>query len=130
MRSSLQVWGGRILSALPVLAMGFSATMKFLRPPAVVEGFAHFGYQENVIVILGVVEVLCALIYIVPRTSFVGAILVTGYLGGATATHVRIGDPSFIGPVLLGVVAWGGLFLRDPRVRALVTNSAQISDNK
>jgi len=56
--------------------------------------------------------------------------LVTGYLGGATATHVRIGDPSFIGPVLLGVVAWGGLFLRDPRVRALVTNSAQISDNK
>jgi hypothetical protein len=130
MQSSLQVWGGRILSALPVLAMGFSATMKFLRPPAVVEGFAHFGYQENVIVILGVVEVLCALIYIVPRTSFVGAILVTGYLGGATATHVRIGDPSFIGPVLLGVVAWGGLFLRDPRVRALVTNSAQISDNK
>jgi len=125
MQSKIHTWTGRILSALPVLAMGFSAAMKFLKPPAVVEGFAQFGYQESVITILGVVEVLCALIYLIPRTSFIGAILVTGYLGGATATHVRIGDPSFIGPVLLGVFAWGGLFLRDERIRALVTNSSK-----
>ena len=130
MQSKIQTWTGRILSALPVLAMGLSASFKFLKSPQVVEGFTQFGYQESIITTLGVVEVLCALIYAIPRTSFVGAILVTGYLGGATATHVRVGDPSFVGPVILGVVAWLGLFLRDARVRALVTSRIGISDNK
>ena len=130
MQSKIQTWTGRILSALPVLAMGFSASFKFLKSPQLVEGFTHFGYQESIITTLGVVEALCALIYAIPRTSFVGAILVTGYLGGATATHARIGDPSFVGPVILGVVAWLGLFLRDARVRALVTSRIGISDNK
>jgi hypothetical protein len=130
MQSKIQTWTGRILSALPVLAMGFSASLKLLKSPQVVEGFAHFGYQEGVITTLGIVESLCALIYLIPRTSFVGAILVTGYLGGATATHVRIGDLSFVGPVILGVVAWVGLFLRDARVRVLVTSRIGMSDNK
>ena len=116
------LWAGRILSALPALMLAFSAVMKFLKPAPVVEGFARFGYPENLIVMLGVVEILCAVIYVIPRTAFLGAILMTGYLGGATATNVRVGDPTFFVPVLLGVLAWGGLYLRDRRVRALVTN--------
>jgi DoxX-like protein len=117
------LWAGRILSALPALMLASSAVMKFIKPAAVVEGFARFGYPENLIVMLGVVEMLCAVIYVIPRTAFLGAILMTGYLGGATATNVRVGDPTFFVPVLLGVLAWGGLYLRDARVRALVTNS-------
>lgn len=68
---------------------------------------------------LGILEIVCTVTYAVPRTAMLGAILLTGYLGGATATHVRIGD-SFISPVILGVLVWGGLFLRDPRLRALI----------
>ncbi|NJN37230.1 MAG: DoxX family protein [Nitrospiraceae bacterium] len=68
---------------------------------------------------LGVLELVCVILYIIPRTAVLGAILLTGYLGGAILTHLRVGDP-FIGPVVFGVFIWGGLFLRDPRVRALI----------
>ncbi len=115
-------WGGRVLSALPVLMLGFSASGKLMKPPEVVEGFARLGYGENLALGLAIVELGCTAVYLIPRTSVLGAILLTGYLGGATATHVRVGDPfsMYIIPVVLGVLVWGGLFLREPRVRALI----------
>ena len=114
------LWVGRVLSALPVLMLTFSAVMKFTRSPQVMEGFVgKFGYPEGTLLPIGVVELICALLYAVPRTSVLGAILRTGYMGGATATHVRVSDPWFMA-VLLGVVAWAGLYLRDPRLRALL----------
>ncbi|MCP3058353.1 DoxX family protein [Myxococcus sp. K38C18041901] len=113
------LWTGRVLSGLVVLALVASASMKLRQPPEVVEGFAKSGFPASVLLPIGVVELLSALLYAVPRTAVLGAILVTGYLGGATVTHVRQGD-SFLVPVLLGVIAWGGLFLRDARVRALL----------
>ena len=114
------LWVGRVLSALPVLMLTFSAVMKFSRSPQVLEGFVgKFGYPEGTLLPIGVVELICALLYAVPRTSVLGAILLTGYMGGATATHVRVSDPWFMA-VLLGVVAWAGLYLREPRLRALL----------
>ena len=117
--SKKMLWTGRVLSALPVLMLLFSAAMKLAKPPAVLQGFLHFGYPESLLLGLAVVEIACAVVYAIPRTSVLGAILVTGYLGGATATHVRVGEAFFI-PVLLGVLAWAGLFLRDSRLRALL----------
>jgi hypothetical protein len=69
---------------------------------------------------LGAIEICCALLYAIPRTAVLGAVLLTGYLGGAIATHVRVGDPSFVTPLVLGMIAWAGLYLRDPRLRALL----------
>ncbi len=117
--SKKMLWAGRIVSALPVLMLFMSGVMKLLKPAAVVEGFAKLGYAEDLALGLGIVELICTAIYVIPRTSVLGAILLTGYLGGATATHVRVGDP-FYGPVILGVLVWLGLFLRDYRVRALI----------
>src|SRR6185312_1608959 len=93
------LWTGRVLSALPVLMLVMSAVMKLVKAKAAVEGFVKFGYPENVIFWLGVTELICTLLYIIPRTSVLGAILLTGYVGGAIATHVRVGDP-FIPPVI------------------------------
>lgn len=118
--SKTALWAGRIASALPVLLLLFSAVMKFLRLPQVVEGIHKFGYSDHIIVTLGVIEVTCTILYLIPATAVLGAILLTGYLGGATATHVRIGDPAFVGAVLCGVLVWLGLFLRDRRVRELI----------
>ncbi len=113
------LWAGRIMSTLPVLMLLFSGVMKLVKPAPVVEGFAHLGYPESLALGLGTVELACTVVYVVPRTSVLGAILLTGYLGGATATHVRIGEPFFM-PIILGVLVWGGLFLRDERLRALL----------
>jgi hypothetical protein len=113
------LWAGCIMSALPVLMLLFSGVMKLVKPAPVVEGFARLGYAEHLALGIGIVELVCTLVYVIPRTSILGAILLTGYLGGATATHVRIGDPYFA-PIVLGVLVWGGLFLRDDRLRALV----------
>ena len=117
--SKKMIWAGRIMSALPVLMLLLSGVMKLVRPAAVVEGFVRLGYPESLTVGIGIVELACAALYVVPRTSVLGAILLTAYLGGATATHVRIGEPFFM-PILLGVLVWGGLFLRDERLRALL----------
>jgi hypothetical protein len=107
------------MSALPVLMLLFSATMKLLKLPAAVEGFAHLGYPEHVALPLGIVELTATVLYVIPHTSVLGAILLTGYLGGATATHVRIGEP-FHMAIALGILVWGGLYLRDARLRALL----------
>lgn len=117
--SRTMVWAGRVLSALPALMLLFSAGMKLAGPPALADGFKHLGYPLSMAVGLGILELSCTLLYLIPRTAVLGAILLTGYLGGAVATHLRVGDP-FIAPALLGVVVWGGLFLRDARLRALI----------
>lgn len=116
MNSKHMLWVSYIMSTLPVLMLLFSGIMKLIKPPSVMEGFAHLGYDESVALGLGVVELLATLLYIIPRTSVLGAILLTGYLGGATATHLRIGEP-FQMAILLGVFVWGGLYLRDERLR-------------
>lgn len=120
--SKTRLWAGRIISALPALFLLMDGVMKLFKPAPVVEATVRLGYSENVILPLGIVLLVCTVLYLIPRTSVLGAILLTGYLGGATATHVRIGDPFFnaIMPVVLGVVVWGGLFLRDDRLRALI----------
>jgi hypothetical protein len=110
---------GYILSVLPALLLLFSAGMKLAKPAPLVEGFAHFGLPEDLIIKLGILELACTVIYLIPRTAVLGAILLTGYLGGATLTNLRIGE-SYIAPVILGVVIWCGLFFRDQRLRALI----------
>ncbi len=112
------LWTGRILSLLLASFLTFSAVMKFAQPPDVVSGFEHLGIPIRLAVGIGIVEIACAIIYLIPQTAVLGAILITGYLGGATMTHLRVGDP-FIMPPIIGVVAWIGLFLRDRRVREL-----------
>ena len=119
MNSKHVLWGSYIRSTLPVLMLLFSGIMKLIKPPSVMEGFAHLGYDESVALGLGVVELLATLLYIIPRTSVLGAILLTGYLGGATATHLRIGEPLHMA-ILLGAFVWGGLYLRDERLRLLI----------
>lgn len=118
--SRKMIWVGRVVSAIPVLLMLFSAGMKFAKPAPVVQGMVRFGYPESQLFVLGVLESLSCIVYLIPRTAVLGAILMTGYLGGATASNVRIGDPSYIMPVLLGVMVWGGLFFREERLRALI----------
>jgi hypothetical protein len=115
------LWAGRILSALPALFLLLDGIGKLVKPKAVVEATVQLGYPESVIVGLGVVLVACTILYLIPRTAVLGAILLTGYLGGAVATHVRVGGPIFsiLMPVILGVMLWGGLYLRDQRVRSL-----------
>ncbi len=117
--STKTLWAGWIMSALPALMLLFSGVMKLLKPAMVVEGFVHLGYDESIALGLGIVEIVCTVIYLIPQTCVLGAILLTGYLGGATATHVRIGE-AFIAPIVLGVLVWGGVYLRDARLRALI----------
>ncbi len=112
-------WTGRILSTVPCLLLLFSAVMKLIKPAGTAEGFAHLGIPLTHATGLGILEIACTVIYLIPRTSVLGAILLTGYLGGATLTHLRVGDPFLMQP-LLGVLLWGGLFLREPRLRALI----------
>jgi hypothetical protein len=116
------LWAGRIITALSVLFLLVDGVMKLVKPAAVVEATVKLGYPESVIVGLGVVLVACTILYLIPRTAVLGAILLTGYLGGAVATHVRVGGPVFpiIFPVILGAMLWGGLYLRDERVRSLI----------
>lgn len=117
--SKAALWTGRIMSTLPVLLLTFSGIMKLAHPPGLDEGFAHLGIPVSQALALGILELACVIVYLVPRTAILGAILLTGYLGGATAIHVRVGDPFFATP-LAGVLIWGGLYLRDPRLRALI----------
>ena len=118
--SSKRLWAGRIISALAALLLLFSGAMKLLKVPAVIVGMAHYGYPEHLILWIGMLEIGCTIIYLIPRTAILGAVLMTAYLGGATATNVRLGDPSFIAPVLDGVFVWAGLCLRDGRLSELI----------
>jgi len=120
--SKTMLWTGRIISALPVLFLLVDGVMKLLKPRVVVDATVQLGYPESVILGLGIVLITCTILYIIPPTSGLGAILLTGYLGGAVATHVRVGEGLFpvLFPVIVGVLIWGGLYLRNERVRALI----------
>ncbi len=108
---------GWILSILPCLMLVMSGVMKIMQTPEVVKGFAT--WPAGSAVAIGVVELVCTAIFLVPRTAMLGAILITGYLGGAIAVTVQLGMPFFL-PLIFGVMVWGGLWLRDPRLRALL----------
>jgi hypothetical protein len=116
------LWTGRIISGLPALFLFIDGVMKLVKPTPVVEATVRLGYPEGVLLSLGIVLIACTLVYVMPRTSVLGAILLTGYLGGAVATHLRVGEGLFplSFPVMFGVLIWGGLFLRDARLRALI----------
>jgi hypothetical protein len=119
-RSKRTLWIGRVLSAIPIGTMLFSAVMKLHPSPQVVEFTeTHLGYPATAFLTLTILEITCVVLYAIPRTAVLGAILMTGYLGGAVASHFRVGDLP-IPQVLLGVLAWGGLYLRDVRLRALL----------
>ena len=120
--SKKALWTGRIMSALPVLFLFMDGVMKLFKPALVVETTVKLGYSEAVILPLGIVLLTCTVLYAIPRTAVLGAILLTGYLGGAVATHVRVGEGWFpiSFPIIVGVLLWGGLWLRDTRMRALI----------
>ncbi|MGA9770731.1 MAG: DoxX family protein [Blastocatellia bacterium] len=120
--SNKRLWAGRIISAIPILFLLLDGVMKLVKPAPVVEATVKLGYPESVIFGLGILLLACTILYLIPRTSVLGAILLTGYLGGAIATHVRVGDAWFpiLFPALVGVLVWGGLFLRDDRLRGLL----------
>jgi hypothetical protein len=117
--SNALIWIGRAITALIVVGLTVSAVFKFVQPADLPKEFTRLGWPVNIAFALGVVELSCAILYAIPQTAVLGAILATGYLGGAIATHVRIEDP-FIPPLVMGVLAWVGLYLREPRLRALV----------
>jgi hypothetical protein len=113
-------WTGLAFSAAPALMLAGSAVMKLIHNPMIVEKLQQpFGYSEALLTPIGIVELLCVVVYVIPRTSVLGAILMTGYFGGAVATHVRVSD-NFAIPLVLGVFVWVGLFLRDARLRELL----------
>ncbi|KYF90201.1 hypothetical protein BE17_43925 [Sorangium cellulosum] len=122
-RSRKALWAGRILSGLAVLFLTFDAVGKLLQPREVVEGTTSLGYPASVIFPLGVVQLVCLAFYLAPRTAVLGAVLWTGYLGGAIATHVRVGNPLLthtLFPIYVAALLWGGLWLRDRRLRSIL----------
>jgi hypothetical protein len=117
--SKARLWTGRVLSALPIPLLLMGAVMKITNADAVREGNQHMGFPEHILPGIGVLELACTVLFLIPRTAFLGAILLTGYLGGAVVTHLRVGDPFYF-PILFGVLIWSGLALRDPRLLTLL----------
>ena len=116
------LWVGRVISALAILFLIFDCVVKVMQMPQAVEPTVKFGYAASLVPVLGILELACLVLYVIPQTSVLGAILMTGYLGGAVATQVRVGAEPFslIFPFIIGALIWGGLFLRDSQLRALV----------
>jgi hypothetical protein len=110
---------GGVVSALGALPFLFGSLMKFKGGPELSQGLAHMGLPESLRLPIAVLELTCALLYLIPPTSALGAILLTGFLGGAMLTHLRIGEPVYI-HVVLGILVWLGLYLRDARLKALI----------
>ena len=117
-----RLWAGRIIGGLPALFLLIDAIMKFVKPAPVVEATVKLGYPESVIIGLGIILLASTILYLIPQTSVLGAILLTGYLGGAVATHVRVGESwfSILFPVFFGVLLWAGLWLHDRRLQKLI----------
>ena len=125
-KSTLALWAARILAGLAVLFLAFDTTLHILRLAPALEGAVQLGYPPGVVVWLGVIQLVCLGLYLVPRTAPIGAVLWTGYLGGAIATHVRLENPLVshtLFPVYVAVLLWLPLYLRDERVRRLVTSA-------
>jgi hypothetical protein len=122
-KSKTRLWAGRIIMGVTLLFLLMDAVMKVAKARPSVEGTIQLGYPENSVVAIGVLLLFCTLLYVIPRTAPIGAVLLTGYLGGAVASQIRIGAPLFstvLFPVYFAMLVWGGLYLRDHRVRALV----------
>jgi hypothetical protein len=121
--SKKAVWTGRTLSGLAIAFLFMDGVMKLFNPAPVVEAMVRLGYPVSMSLGLGIVLLACVVLYAIPRTSFLGAVLLTGYLGGAVATHARVGDPMFsytLFPTYFGALIWVGLYLRDQRLRILI----------
>jgi ABC-type transport system involved in cytochrome c biogenesis permease component len=117
--SKRKIWAGRLTSGLAVTFLLMDGVMKLVKPAPVIEGTLQLGFPEHIIRPLGVLLLTCVTLYVLPRTSVLGAILLTGYLGGAVATHVRVDNPLFshvLFPVYLAVMIWAGLALRYPKL--------------
>jgi len=115
------IWTSRVLVAfIGIFMLTSGINVALVRSPDLVEGFAKFGYPESAMVPIGVSAFLAALLYMIPRTSILGAILLTGYLGGAVATHLRISDPTLFAPLVLGILVWLSLYLRDGGLRTMI----------
>ena len=112
-------WTGHAISVLASLVFLMSAVMKLVGGAGLEQGMAHLGIPMSLAVPLGMLEIACVVVYLVPVTAVVGAILLTGYIGGAICTHLRVGDPFYV-QIALGVLVWLGLYLRDTRLRALI----------
>jgi uncharacterized membrane protein YphA (DoxX/SURF4 family) len=118
--NKIMTWTGRVISGMVAIMMTLGAIMVFRNSPDVSEQFVNkFGYPADLLLAIGIVEMCCVVLYVIPQTAVLGAVLLTGYLGGAVATHVRVHD-NFAAAVIAGVLVWLGLFLRDPRIRALL----------
>ena len=113
------IWGGRVISGLLACLLAMSAAMKLVGGREVIEGFARMGLPESLRVPLGVLELVCVLVYAFPATSVMGAILLTGYVGGTIVTHLRIGEP-VVFQIALGLLVWLGLYLRESRLKSLL----------
>ncbi|MES1174733.1 MAG: DoxX family protein [Myxococcales bacterium] len=121
--SKLEYRAGIALSALPVMFLSFDSVIKIVKIAPVVQSFAQLGYPDSLARGLGLLELACIACYVIPRTAVLGAILLTGFLGGAISTHLRIGDPFFshtVFPVYVALMVWGGLYLRNETLRALL----------
>lgn len=120
--SKVSLWAGRIMGALAILFLIFDGVVKVMQMPQAVEPTMKFGYAASMLLTLGVIELACLVLYIIPRTAVFGAILMTGYLGGAIATQMRMGAEPFsiVFPIIIGALIWGALFLRDSQLRTLV----------
>lgn len=117
------VWTSRILSGLGVLFMLFDVTIKLMQSPMAIQGTTELGYPASAVFTIGLIQLLCLVLYVLPQTAVLGAVLFTGYLGGAVATHLRLGNPLFshqLFPLYVAAFLWGGLYLREPRLRALL----------
>jgi hypothetical protein len=125
-RSRRALWTGRVISGLAAGFLILDSVGKLLQVQPVIDGTRQLGYSPDIVFSLGVILLSCVVTYLVPRTSVLGALLLTGYLGGAVATHVRVGNPLFthvLFPTYLAVLLWGGLVLRDTRLRAVLLSS-------
>jgi ABC-type uncharacterized transport system permease subunit len=121
--SGKMLWAGRIMSGIAIIFLLFDSALKLLRLDPAVKGTVQLGYPESVVLGIGIIQFLCLLLYAISRTSILGAILLTGYLGGAIATHVRVGSPLFthiLFPIYVALLIWGGLYFRDRQLRALI----------
>jgi hypothetical protein len=116
-----KIWIGRVVSALPAILLIFSGVLKLMRGNDVVTAFRdQLGWSPGLLVPIGVIEIACVIVYVIPQTAVLGAILMTGYLGGAMATELRVGSAHWIGPFVFGILAWLGLWLREERLKPVL----------
>ena len=129
MPSNTRLWAARALSGLSVAFLLFDSTIKLLRLPPALQGTTELGYPVAAVLGIGLVELVCVAFYIIPTTSFLGAVLLTGYLGGAIASHVRVGNPLLshvLFPTYVAAMIWGGLYLRDNRLRTMLFSAVPL----